>query len=458
MPKNHPPATEHVYRPRGAALGLFRDESPEVLLSGPAGTGKSVACLHKMYLLACSHPGFRGLVVRQVRASLTETGLVSWEKQVLPPGSPALSGPSRQQRVSYTFPNGSQVNVGGLDRPDKIMSSEYDAVYVQEATELKEEGWEALLTRLRNGRAPYQQLMADCNPGAPTHWLKRRCDSGRCRMLESRHEDNPRLWRGGDWTPFGRSYLATLDSLTGARKLRLRHGRWAQAEGVVYDGWDAAVHVVDPFPVPRDWTRFWGVDFGYTNPFVCQWWARDPDGRLYRYREVYRTRRLVEDHARDALRLSGAWDESRNAADWSRAGAEPRPAAVYGDHDAEDRATWTRHSGLNVTPAVKAVTVGIQQVAARLQRAGDGRPRLFLFRDALVEPDRELIDAKRPTCTEEEFDAYVWAKSADGRPNKEEPVKEFDHGLDALRYVVASSSRPAGGWSLGGEGGSLYGG
>jgi predicted transcriptional regulator len=54
------------------------------------------------------------------------------------------------------------------------------------------------------------------------------------------------------------------------------------------------------------------VDFGYTNPFVMQWWAEDPDGRLYLYREIYRTRRLVEDHAkRHAIALqcavTGEW-------------------------------------------------------------------------------------------------------------------------------------------------------
>jgi hypothetical protein len=431
-----PPHPALFYKPRGAALALFRDESPELLASGPAGTGKSRACLEKLYWAADKYPGMRALIVRQVRASLTTTGLVTWESLVVPPGSAWLGECSREHRLEYTFPNGSVVTTGGLDKPAKIMSSEYDLIYVQEATELKEEGWEALTTRLRNGVLPYQQLLADCNPSAPTHWLKKRCEAGKCRMLESRHEDNPRLWDGRGWTPGGRRYLAALDNLTGARKLRLRFGRWVQAEGVVYDGWDSAVHVVDPFPVPPEWPRYWAVDFGYTNPFVCQWWAMDPDGRLYLYREIYRTKRLVEDHARHALRLSGD---------------EPKPAGVYGDHDAEDRATFVRHAGLGVTAAVKAVSPGIQLVTERLQKAGDGKPRLFLFRGATVERDPELVEAKRPTSTEEEFDSYSWAKAADGKPNKEEPVKEFDHGLDALRYLVASLSRPAGGISFNGR-------
>ena len=42
-----------------------------------------------------------------------------------------------------------------------------------------------------------------------------------------------------------------------------------------------AVHVVDPFDIPTDWSRYLSIDFGYTNPFVAQWWALDHDGRLY---------------------------------------------------------------------------------------------------------------------------------------------------------------------------------
>ncbi len=400
---------------------MWDETATEVLLAGPAGTGKSRACLEKVYYQAETVPGLRVLIVRQVRASLTETGLATWETLVIPPRHPSLGTASRQHRLSYVFANGSQVNAGGLDHPDKIMSSEYDLIYVQEATELKPEGWEALLTRLRNGRLHYQQLLADCNPGPPTHWLKRRCDAGACRMLHSRHEDNPRLHDGQTWTPFGLKYLRVLDSLTGARKERLRHGRWVQAEGVVYEGWDAGLHIIDRFAVPKDWPRYLAVDFGFTNPFVCQWWAEDPDGRLYLYRELYRTKRLVEDHAKDIL-------------DHIRADGV-RPVAVVCDHDAEDRATLSKHLGLGTTPALKAVTVGLQAVATRLVRMDDGKPRLYFFRDAVVSRDAELDSARRPCSTIEEFDGYIW-NVRDGRPPKEEPVKDNDHGMDAARYMV----------------------
>jgi phage terminase large subunit len=420
------------YQPFGNALAIFTDKSPELALSGPAGTGKSLACLYKLHALALKYPGMRGGIVRRTRASLTQSALVTFDKKVQPQ---RWGVRFHHQDQEYQYPNGSVIVVGGLV-PDvgKVMSTEYDIVYGQEATELEQGEAEALTTRLRNGVLPYQQLLMDCNPDAPTHWLKRRADSGATRMLESRHEDNPTLWdrARGEWTPAGAAYIAKLDALTGVRKLRLRYGIWAAAEGMVYEGWDRAVHLVDRSQIPGlvdgefpgVWPRDWSIDFGYTNPFVWQQWVEDPDGRLYLEREIYRTQRLVEDHARDILRAAGG----------------VRPRRIVCDHDAEDRATLERHIGMPTEGAYKAVSPGIQAVAARLRTAGDGKPRLFLLRDALVERDPALDESKRPASTAEEWDGYVW-DTANGRRTGEAPVKKDDHGMDALRFVVATVDR-----------------
>lgn len=419
----------HAYAPRGACAELFARRDDEVLISGPAGTGKSRACLEKLYVTAVLNPGMRGLIVRKTLVSLGSTALKTWRQHVIPEaletGSVKFYGGSPEEPPQYVFNNGSRVVIGGMDHWSRIMSSEYDMVYVQEATELTPDDWEALTTRLRNWQISYQQILADCNPDIPTHWLKRRCESGSCLMLESRHEDNPTLFtQQGVVTERGRSYIKKLDALTGVRLHRLRRGLWVAAEGVIYDEFDSTVHLVDTIHTDSGWSHYWSVDFGFTNPFVWQCWAEDPDGRLYLHREIYRTRRTVDEHAKEISRLVTGT-------------ACARPADVICDHDAEGRAQLERDLGIGTSAANKTVTEGIQAVQRRLRPADDGRPRLFLCHTARAEMDDELSTARLPTSTVEELPGYIWDTRA-GKPPKEQPRKENDHGMDATRYMVAA--------------------
>jgi phage terminase large subunit len=299
------------------------------------------------------------------------------------------------------------------------MSTEYDLIYVNECRETSESAYEDLSSRLRNGRMPYQQMLSDTNPDAPTHWIKRRALDGKLELWTTRHEDNPRYYQGDVWTDDGQKYMARLERLTGVRFLRLRKGIWAGAEGQIYDEWDEAVHLVDAFDIPSDWSRYRSIDFGYANPFVCQWWASDPDGRLFLYRELYATGRIVSDWAADIVRYSEG-----ERIEWTVA-----------DHDAEDRATLDS-CGIIAYPAHKAVKPGIELVQQRLRRAGDGKPRLCILRGCTVSRDPRLIEAKKPASTAEEMGGYIWAPPLPNRAPKEEPRKVDDHGVDALRYLV----------------------
>lgn len=418
------------YEPRGAARQLFKTRDSEVVMAGPAGTGKSLAALFRVHLAALHNPNIRCLIVRKTAVSLTSTTLVTFDKKVaadaLTRGIVTWFGGSAREAAGYRYSNGSRIVVGGMDKPEKIMSAEYDLVFADEATELTVDDWEAIATRLRNGVLSWQQQIAACNPGPPSHWLKQRCDQGEAVMLTSRHRDNPAYINAdGTPTPKGRDYLAKLDKLTGVRKLRLRDGIWAAAEGMVYEGWSEPVHVVEPFDVPAAWTRWITIDFGYTAPFVAQLWAEDGDGRLYLIREWVRTRMLVEDHAeviRDKL-LAG----------------QPRPRAIITDHDAEDRATLERKLGMGTQAAHKGVSDGIQAVQSRLKVQPDGKARLFVFRNALLERDAEMDATSLPIGLAEEVAGYVWAvKPGNAGGLKEEPVKANDHSMDAARYMVAA--------------------
>lgn len=433
-------ALEHRYAPRGSARDVFKARDPEVLVVGAAGTGKSRACLEKVHLVCTLNPNIRALIIRKTQVSLASTALDTFRKFVITEsvlaGEVIFHGGGPQDPPQYRYANGSTVTIGGMDRATRIMSSEYDLIYVQEATELTEDDWEALTTRLRNWRLSFQQILADCNPDRPTHWLKVRCDIGKVKAITSLHEDNPVLFDGtGQITPNGAAYMAKLNALTGVRKLRLRDGKWAAAEGLIYDRWQDHVHLLNRFEIPQDWPRFWSVDFGYTNPFVCQNWAQDPDGRLFLYREFYHTQRTVDVHA---AKIKATLTDEHGR--WT----EPKPRAIVCDHDAESRAVFGREMGIATIPANKKVTEGIQAVQMRLAPAGDGMPRLFILRDSVVERDPALVDAKKPTCSAEEVVGYVWERTT-GETAKEVPLKVNDHGMDAMRYQVADrdlGSRP----------------
>lgn len=419
------------FEARGAVAEAFKSRAGELLLSGAAGTGKSVGALMKVHLSMLQYPGARALLARKTHASLTASTLVTYRQNVaaeaLAAGIVKYYGGSGSEPAAYRYTNDSAIVVGGLDRASRLLSTEYDVVFVDEATETIPEDIDTIITRLRHGVMPYQQLLMCTNPGGPTHHLKARADAGRCKILYSQHEDNPRMFQDGAWTTYGQTYLARLETLTGVRYQRMRHGLWVAAEGLVYADWNPAIHLVPKLPPGSEkWTRWWGIDFGYSNPFVVLCFAEDPDGRLWLYRQVYFSHRLVEDHAKKLRALvcpNGQW-------------IEPPPRAILADHDAEDRATFERHFGMATQPAHKSVSDGVQAMQARLRVQPDGQPRLYVVQECLLERDPLLVEAKKPTCFEDEIAEYVWPQ--DVKPEKREaPVKENDHAMDTGRYVIA---------------------
>jgi phage terminase large subunit len=424
----------------GANRDAYRSTAPELLLAGPAGTGKSYALLARCYRLLESHPGCRVLFCRGTRASLTQSGLVTWEK-ILGERHPVLTRRpvTRRVRQSYEFPNGSEMVVAGLDDPGKTLSSEYDAIYIQEATEegVTLETYETLLRSLRNGKTPCPQILMDCNPTTPTHWLYRRQSDGPLTMLSGTHKDNPAFYLNGDWTPAGKAYLETLGRMTGARRNRFERGLWVSAEGLVYDGYDPQVHHHPAgWEPPKEWRRVWGIDWGFVQPLVVQMWAIDGDKRMHLYREIYKTRTRVEEVAKECAKLVSDGDE-------------PPPEKVVADHDPENTATWNQYCkgertvegksqpfSVHASPADKRDRdKGIQLVQGLFDVQADGKPRIMFRPDARRHrPDPTLKAEGKPLSLLEEIVGYTW-KVPKPDQAKDEPIEHNDHSCDCLRYV-----------------------
>lgn len=417
------------YVPYGVLADAWACHDPMVLVDGPAGTGKSRMWLERVDALARKYPGSRHYICRKTRKSITTTAQVTFENFVLRRGEGIRLHKSDQL---YKYPNDSIIGLLGLDDTEKTKSLEADTVYVNEATECTQHEIEMLLRSLRWPVMPWKQLAMDCNPDAPTHWLHQGFTEGRITRFISRHQDNPALFDqvARVWTKFGEAYMATLRLLTGVRKRRLLDGEWCSAEGVVYDNFDSAVHMVDWFKPPKEWPRYWSIDFGFTDPFCAGMWAVDPDGRLYLYAHIYFTERLVEDHA-ETLREARAELE------------DPLPREVICDWDAEGRATLERKLGMQTTPAHKrgkgvdsGILEGIEAVKSRQKIAGDGKPRIFIMRDSLIEFDEKLKAKALPTDGPSERASYVW-DLRNNRRKGEIPIDKDNHFMDMERYMVA---------------------
>ena len=424
MTMAHTPITSNMTTPNITAafhphpwqLPVLQDKAFTVLLTGSAGGGKSRVAAEKIHAFQLYYPGATGLVLRKAREYASKSVVPFMLRQVIGDSTVVQY---RKQAGLFEYANGSSLYIGGMKNDEqregiRSMGADgsFDFVWMEEANAFSEDDFNEVLARMRGKAADWVQVLLTTKPDHPAHWIKQRLiDGGGASTYFSGATDNPN-------NPA--HYIRSLNLLTGVLRDRLVLGLWKQAEGAVYDEFDSTIHVIEAFDIPADWRRLRVVDFGFVHPFVCQWWAQDPDGRLYLYREIHHTKRLVEDHAREIL-----YHSEGEAIE-----------ATVADHDAEDRATLGRH-GVYSIPADKAVSPGIQAVQQRLRRAEDGKPRLFIMRGALVEEDAERRNAKRPTCTQDEIPGYVWPKTQDGRTIKERPVKKDDDGCDAMRYMVA---------------------
>lgn len=245
------------------------------------------------------------------------TLLVTYEDDVLGLGHPIRNGASRQTRGEYNYPNGSTIHLVGLEDVNRVLSGEYDIIYIQQAEECDFDDVQTLTTRLSGKALPYRQLLADCNPQGPTHWIKEQERKGWLTLVDSNHCENPLLYDNKleQWTPFGAEYIAQLDAMQGFLKQRMRHGLWVQAEGARFPQLDPAVHKfsLKDFEngIPATWDRYVAKDYGIGNPFCALWVAIDHDGNAWVYREEYEAGLTADVQAQRVIQRTGMDEKIR---------------------------------------------------------------------------------------------------------------------------------------------------
>lgn len=284
----------------------------------------------------------------------------------------------------------------------KIRGMTLQGVYCDELTQFPEDFFTMLLSRLR---LPGAKLIATTNPDNPRHWLKLRYID-RAEELDFLDE----RFTLDDNTTLPPDYVENIKKeYTGVFYARFILGQWVAAQGAIYDMLDPAANVYRPEdrPVDMAWNsaRSIVVDYGTTNPTVFL--EVYDDGKIIRVDREYRW---------DSKEQYRQKTDGEYAADLVSFMGEQ--CAVYVDPAAASFIAELRGRGVYVVPADNEVLDGIRRTAALLQR-------------------RALRICSECAGTLSEMTAYCWDEKA-SQHGEEKPVKQNDHGPDAIRYYVNS--------------------
>lgn len=304
------------------------------------------------------------------------------------------------------------IGANDVKAENKIRGMTCVGAYVDEATLLPETFWEMLRTRMR---APGARILATTNPDAPTHWLREKYIDD----PETRRSIKVFSFELDDNIHLEPEYVADIKaSHQGLFYRRFILGEWCAAEGAVFDMFDRARHVVDILPPITRWLSL-GIDYGTSNPTHAVLVGFGNDGCLYaaadwRYDGRKSQRQITDVEASERLR---EWLSSVSPPGTRERGV--RPDMVVVDPSAASFHAQLRQDGLSPRPAHNKVLSGI---------------RILM---ALFAADKLRIHS---SCKEllKEIDGYVWDPKATER-GEDAPLKQNDHGVDALRYAVKTT-------------------
>lgn len=381
---------------------------------GAVSAGKTVSA-NIAFFIAVHHTTSAGLIV------IIGKTLQTIERNIIEPMQNADLYGELAAHVQHTRGSnmavilGRQVHLVGANdarSEEKIRGATVELAYVDEATLLPVGFWEMLQTRLR---VPTARLLATTNPGASQHWLR----IGWILLAHLKNmivfhftmDDNPSL------TP---EYIRDMKaSFSGIFYQRFIEGKWTNAEGAIYDGWDPAKHVVPWAQMPPMYRLLAvGMDFGTQHATSCVMLGLGYDRKLYLVDEL----RL--DVATSNVHLAPS-EQAKAIADWLKAPHLPennglRPERMIADPAAlAHRRELYSGQGIATEPADNAVTYGIGLVSSLLARG------LLLVSD-------------RCAGVINEMPGYVWDAKAAER-GEDVPVKANDDSVDAFRYVVTST-------------------
>lgn len=256
------------------------------------------------------------------------------------------------------------------------------------------------------------KLWFNCNPDVPEHWFRREW------LLKLAQKDATHLHFTLDDNPgLSEETKARYRSMyAGVFKRRYIDGEWTAGDGLIYDMFDPEANTYDERERPQGLaytaTRVIACDYGTANPTVFldiyddgetvwvdneyRWDSRDVDSTGLR-------QKTDAEYADDLARFMGE-DEQFHC-------------PVVADPSAASFIAELRRRGVYVIPGDNDVLNGIRRTAQLFAR-------------------RVLRINRRCRGLIGELQSYVWDTRAAQTAGVERPVKQQDHGPDALRYYV----------------------
>ena len=297
------PQINVVWQPHpGSQTRFLTCPAWEILYEGTRGPGKTDALLMKFAQFVGRGYGqhWRGIIFRQEYKQLDDVIAKSkrWFRQIFP-GAKWLKSKSDYK---WVFPDGEELLFRHMNDPDDYWNyhgHEYPFIGWEELTNWPTDGcYESMKACSRSSYPGMPRIYAStANPFGPGHgWVKEyfidigppetvvRDEAGNTRVrIHGNVEENKHLIEADP------QYIARLDGIKNdALRDAWRHGSWDIVVGGFLQGiWDEKRHFIEPFKIPDDWPRWRAGDWGFARPYSIGWYTINPDGQVFRYRELY---------------------------------------------------------------------------------------------------------------------------------------------------------------------------
>ena len=257
-------------------------------------------------------------------------------------------------------------------------------------------------------------------------------------FLPAKLDDNPDK-------EFVKRYKIKLLSKPAHMRARYLYGDWDSIEGGFFeDDWNPAVHVIEPFKIPRDWPKFRVMDWGYKTQGVVGWFALDPDDNLYQFYEFnFKLMRDIEVARRiiDIETQFGFWDKRQRKSRLTGV-ADTQLWEERGD-SGKSKAAVMANEGVFWQPADKAsIMRNAERIVERLRDYDrDKPPGLMIFNNCRKSQEMFAsipVDEKDSTVPDDgsefkhwfDIHAYAAARASRGRGSIVMDMHEFDVAND----------------------------